>query len=98
MPKDTPAGFAGLGDTNTVRPQQRSEQHPQPVAAMDAVSAKSNWKAQRRAVPLYLTHESWRQLRRLSLDTERSMSKLLIEGLDAVFAAYGLKSTKDLGE
>jgi len=93
MPKGTPPGFAGLGDTSAVRQEKK------PVPAPPASAAtKPAWKEQRRAVPLYLTHDAWRQLRRLSVDIERSMNSLLIDGLNLVFTAHGLRTTDDLGE
>jgi hypothetical protein len=94
MPKGTPPGFVGLGDPGAVRSDRPTLATPTP----EQTTEKSSWKAQRRAVPLYITHDAWRQLRRLSVETERSMNNLLIDGLNTVFAAHGLKTTEDLGE
>ena len=93
MPKITPSGFAGLGDASAIRTETRKPVQPEKPASD---WEKPKWKADRRAVPLYLTHDAWRQLRRLAFDSERSMNSLLVDGLNRVFEAHGLKTTDDL--
>jgi hypothetical protein len=97
MPKGTPSRFAGLG-----RPEAATPINDAPSTTTTPVTSespsKTAWRADRRAIPAYLTVRAWKQLRQLSVDTERSMSMLLIDGLDRLFQAHGLKTTADLDD
>lgn len=95
MPKGTPPRFAGLGRTEPAPLNNTAQNAATSLAASD-LPAKTAWRTERRAIPAYLTVRAWKQLRQLSVDTERSMSMLLIDGLDRLFQAHGLKTTADL--
>lgn len=96
MPKGTPPRFAGLGRSEPATPINDTQNAAPTV--VNELSSKTPWRADRRAIPAYLTVRAWKQLRQLSVDTERSMSTLLIDGLDRLFQAHGLKTTADLDD
>lgn len=97
MPKGTPPRFAGLGRAESTT-LTSDMQNAAPTPANGELSSKTAWRADRRAIPAYLTVRTWKQLRQLSVDTERSMSTLLIDGLDRLFQSHGLKTTADLDD
>lgn len=97
MPKGTPSRFAGLGRSEPATPISDTQNAAAPPVTGE-LPTKTAWRADRRAIPAYLTVRAWKQLRQLSVDTERSMSMLLIDGLDRLFQAHGLRTTADLDD
>lgn len=95
MPKGVPQGFVGLGDPAAVAPRNNAPEATT-VSSPSSSERKKSWRAPRKQVPMYVSVRAWKQLQYLSVDTGRSMNALLIDGLDQLFAAHGLKQTKEL--
>lgn len=68
---------------------------PAPAAEVEAPAPKAG-QAETKRASLYLPKAAHRQLRELAFTHDRAMHDYLLEGVDMVFAKYGMPSIADL--
>src|SRR3954452_6772409 len=60
------------------------------AAPAPAAAARSSTRGGKRVVSVFVTPETWKQLRLICLDQEKSLQDLMIEAIDAIFERRGL--------